>query len=120
MLCRFINMFRRPYQQFSFFLLEIICGRFPELNHIKYFTVIIPADCLYVIFLQVITHFTGKRTVSGDIPAAMNCPRRLLAFVLLLAAAGVRLHGDPLYDAFREPAMNARPCRCPRAAVTAR
>jgi len=72
MLCRFINMFRRPYQQFLFFLLEIICGRFPELNHIKYFTVIISADCVYVIFLKVITHFTGKRTVSGDIPGTDN------------------------------------------------
>ena len=39
----------------------------------------------------------------------MNCPGRVLTFVLFLAAAGVRMHGDPLYDAFREPAMNTRP-----------
>ncbi len=38
----------------------------------------------------------------------MNCPRRIIFFVSLAAACS-RLHGDPLYDAFREPAMNTRP-----------
>jgi alpha-L-rhamnosidase len=38
----------------------------------------------------------------------MNNPRYLIIFVIL-AASCVRLHGDPLYDAFREPAMNTRP-----------
>ncbi len=38
----------------------------------------------------------------------MNLSRRVASFVFL-AAVCARLSGDPLYDAFREPAMNTRP-----------
>ena len=38
----------------------------------------------------------------------MSCPWRIIVSVFLAVACG-RLQGDPLYDTFREPAMDTRP-----------
>jgi hypothetical protein len=53
-------------------------------------------------------HRISNQHIPGEIQAAMNYLRRT-TIVVFLAVACARLHGDPLYDAFREPAMNTRP-----------